>query len=369
MPNAQQTYLRSGMGFDAKTLHQHSKVMRVLFVLLVLLTKAGLSTFANPPMKWENLKVMKAAAEKGDPEAQFLIGLQYKVGDGVSKDANEAARWLRSAAQAGHLEAQTALGSLQAENGDPAEAVKWLRAAAERGSTEAMVNLGAFYADNGGATAGAAESLSWYQKAAERGHAGASRALAEIYARGKGAPADPAQALEWYRKAAELGDNESRFVLGRVEAVTAAVTDDPEKALAWWRAEAKKGDIGAGIALNMIAARARTMAEDPDDTARWSLLLSGLRGAEAYVVRGFMLENGIAVNRDFTAAAACYRRAAELGHAQGEYRLGLMYAEGRGVAKDSGEARKWLDLAAAQGVEERPATADESPGKVTEKKP
>jgi TPR repeat protein len=368
MPNAPQTYLRSGMGFDAKTLYQHSKVMRVLLVLLALLTNAGALAFANPPMKWENLKVMKAAAEKGDPEAQFLIGMQYKVGDGVNRDANEAARWLRSAAQAGHLEAQAAFGSLQAENGDPAEAVKWLRTAADRGSTDAMLNLGAFYADHGGATAGAAESLSWYQKAAEGGHAGASRALAEIYARGKGVPTNPVQALEWYRRAAELGDSESRFILGRVEAVTAAVADDPEKALAWWRGEAEKGDIGAGIALSMIAVRARTMPEDSDDTARWSLLLSGLRGAEAYVVRGFMLENGIAVNRDFTAAAACYRRAAELGHALGEYRLGKMYAEGRGVAKDPDEARKWLDLAAAQGVTEVPTTSDEQPASI-EKKP
>jgi hypothetical protein len=55
-----------------------------------------------------------------------------------------------------------------------------------------------------------------------------------------------------------------------------------------------------------------------------------------------MLENGIAVNRDLAAAAESYRRAAELGHAQGEYRLGVMYANGRGVDKDPDEAYDWV---------------------------
>lgn len=44
-----------------------------------------------------------------------------------------------------------------------------------------------------------------------------------------------------------------------------------------------------------------------------------------------------------------YRLAAEQGYADAQFRLGLMYAEGRGVAKDDAEAVRWYQLAAAQG--------------------
>lgn len=351
MEQAPQTNLHRVIGFDGGLSHRQSMAMRVPIALLLLALPLG-PAWAAQPMKWENLMLMKAAAEKGDAEAQFLIGLQYKAGDGVDKDGAEAAKWLRKAAESGHTEAQNALGAMQAASSEPsevAEAEKWLQAAAGQGNTDAMLNLGTLYARNPGGPSDTAEAMRWYLKAAEAGQAGACMALAEIYARGQGVARDPAQALHWYRKADELGNTDARLVLGRIEAVTKAVTDDPDKAPAWWRAEAEKGDVGASLALELIAVRMRAMDEDPAETVRWSLLLSGLRGAEAYLVRGLMLENGIAVNRNLSAAAASYRKAAELGHAQGQFRLGLLYAEGRGVEKDGVEAGIWLGLAVESG--------------------
>ena len=94
------------------------------------------------------------------------------------------------------------------------------------------------------------------------------------------------------------------------------------------------------------------MDEDPAETMRWSVLLSGLRGADAYLARGLVLEYGVGVNRDLPAAAANYRLAAERGHALAQFRLGLLLAAGRGVKKDLSEAVGWLEKAARQGVVE-----------------
>src|SRR6185369_5038032 len=77
-----------------------------------------------------------------------------------------------------------------------------------------------------------------------------------------------------------------------------------------------------------------TKQDDPAETAKWSLLLSGLRGAEAFLVRGFVWENGIHVTRDPSAAADNYRQAASRGDARGQLWLGLMQAEGKGKAND-----------------------------------
>ena len=134
MQNVPQTNLRRVIGFDGKAGRRQSGTMRAPMAFLLLALSFS-PAWAIRPMKWESLMLMKAAAEKGDPEAQFLIGLQYKAGDGVDKDAAEAAKWLRKAAESGYAEAQSALGAMQAASGEPGDAVeaaRWLRAAAGR---------------------------------------------------------------------------------------------------------------------------------------------------------------------------------------------------------------------------------------------
>jgi TPR repeat protein len=330
MQNASQTNLLRLIGFDAMPVRRQSGGMRVPVMLLLLVALPFPAAFAAPPMKWESLMLMKTAAEKGDADAQYLLGLQYQAGDGVGKSPAEAAKWLRQAAEQSHVGAQVVLGALQAKNGnadEAAEAAKWLQAAAEKGQTDAMFALAALHLREGTPVFDQAEALRRYAQAAGAGHAGAARTLAEIYAQGRGIPRDLSQGLQWYRRAAELGDTEAKFILGRIEAVTKAVRADPEKALAWWRAEAEKGDAGAAFALELLAAEPRVATDDdPAETVRWSLLLSGLRGAEAHQVRGYMLEHGIAVNRDFAAAIASYRKAAALGLPQAQEALARLQA-------------------------------------------
>ena len=44
-----------------------------------------------------------------------------------------------------------------------------------------------------------------------------------------------------------------------------------------------------------------------------------------------------------------FRRAAELGHSDGQFRLGIMHVIGAGVPQDLVAAHMWLNLAGAQG--------------------
>lgn len=48
-------------------------------------------------------------------------------------------------------------------------------------------------------------------------------------------------------------------------------------------------------------------------------------------------------------AAKYFRQAAEQGNADGQYGLGVLYADGEGVARDPAAAREWLQRAGAQG--------------------
>lgn len=95
------------------------------------------------------VKEFRAAADKGDANSQFNVGLMYEQGIGVGKDEKEAVAWYRKAAEQGNSNAQYNLAVLY-ENGrgtkvDFAKALQWYRKAAIQGDELAVGNLGMLY--------------------------------------------------------------------------------------------------------------------------------------------------------------------------------------------------------------------------------
>ena len=71
--------------------------------------------------------------------------------------------------------------------------------------------------------------------------------------------------------------------------------------------------------------------------------------AEAQYNLGVMYQQGSGVPQNYVEAARWYRRAAEQGDAEAQYNLGSMYFDGLGVPVDGVEAVRWLRMAAEQG--------------------
>ena len=63
------------------------------------------------------------------------------------------------------------------------------------------------------------------------------------------------------------------------------------------------------------------------------------------------LEDGMVAyqEKDYLKAIQLWRPLAQAGDAEAQYRLGVMYAEGRGVAPNDAEAALWFERAAEQG--------------------
>ena len=82
----------------------------------------------------------KKAADQGDAEAQFNLGVMYSLGEGVPKDYKQAVYWYRKAADQGHADAQSNLGFMYHEGRgvpkDDTQAVYWLRKAADQGHAD-----------------------------------------------------------------------------------------------------------------------------------------------------------------------------------------------------------------------------------------
>ena len=66
---------------------------------------------------------------------------------------------------------------------------------------------------------------------------------------------------------------------------------------------------------------------------------------------GLMYANGEGVAKDYAKAFKWYRRSAEQGNAKAQGNLGSMYANGEGVPKDTIEGLAWSNIAAASGNE------------------
>ena len=74
--------------------------------------------------------------------------------------------------------------------------------------------------------------------------------------------------------------------------------------------------------------------------------------AEAQYNLGVMYQNGEGVQEDKREAVKWYRKSAEQGFANAQYNLGWMYSKGEGVEEDKREAVKWYRKSAEQGIAE-----------------
>ncbi len=127
---------------------------------------------------------VRVLADRGHPEAMFLMGTVYDEALGVEGDPVEAAEWYRAASERGHVLAQHNLGNAYRAGRGVAQghalAARWWRAAAEAGDAIAQLRLGEAYEAGRGVTADRAAALRWYQAAASRGNAAAREGVARL---------------------------------------------------------------------------------------------------------------------------------------------------------------------------------------------
>ena len=83
-----------------------------------------------------------AQAKTGDAKAQAYVGLRYDKGmDGVSKNQDEAIKWLTAAAWQDQMGAQAIAGMRYFARKDYAQAYFWLSLAASKGHTASQKNV------------------------------------------------------------------------------------------------------------------------------------------------------------------------------------------------------------------------------------
>ena len=147
-------------------------------------------------------------AEKGNAEAQFILGVIYVEGKIVPQDYKVA--------------------------------MLWYRKAAEQGDARAQNSLGAMYGKGLGVPLDYQTAMLWYRKAAEQGDARAQNNIGFMYFNGQGVPADLVQAHMWFDLAAAAGnENAKKNKKQAEELMTAGEIENAEELARNWSARHK----------------------------------------------------------------------------------------------------------------------------------
>lgn len=266
-----------------------------------------------------DIEAWRRDADKGDPEAQYQLGVAYEFGNAVQQNFDRATRWYRQAAEQGYAPAQDRLGYAyhhgQGVSRDYEEALRWYREAARQDLAEAMTNIGFMYYLGVGVPKNVIEGVRWYRKGAELGDAAAQYNLGVAYSTGEGIRQDAAEAISWYEKSAEQGDADAMYALGQVYYNGQDMPQNYPVALKWFESSAQLGN------------------------------------AEAQNTLGYMSLLGEGMEQDFDYAMQRFREAIDQDYAEAFYHVGSMYQDGLGVERNPRYALQWYREAVDRGYE------------------
>ena len=148
----------------------------------------------------------------GNPKAAYGLAGMHLAGTAVPENESVTVRLLFAAAEKGDSRAQVLLGGLYVAGKSKNEFATQLnhnRRQAAQGELRAMYNLGWMSREGAGLPCSMSNAQSWLTKAAEKGFAPAARLLGDIFLAGDGVPKDVSAALHWYGVGADRGDRSS----------------------------------------------------------------------------------------------------------------------------------------------------------------
>jgi TPR repeat protein len=143
------------------------------------------------------------------PEAQLAEGLRHLHGDSVPQSTERAASLIRTAAERGNADAQYLIGVTNAlrppDDRDDAAAVEWLARAAVQGHARAQFALAEAYANGIGVPPEQEWANVWYERAAYQGHRDALFMMGMRTLVGEGGLMDRVAAYRWLAMASMAG--------------------------------------------------------------------------------------------------------------------------------------------------------------------
>jgi len=292
----------------------------------------------------------RAAAERGDANAQYNLGVKYDNGQGVIKDYAQAVYWYRKAAEQGHSNAMSNLG-VRYFNGegvvkDYAEAEKWfMKALSIEKNTVTLNNVSLLYKQRGYVVAKFnAELKEQYENSninidelkveAQKDNA-AMFHLGVIYQFGfNGASPDLAAAKYWYEVAAKKGNPQAQNALGNMYYLGIGVEKNYKEAAKFYKkAQGKIGYAQYNLALMYYFADVKSSYPILKAISKWyftqrkdNMAFVNYRLADAYATESLLVNDPDKYKSPYHSLKN-FRKSAELGNIAAKYRYEELLAD------------------------------------------
>lgn len=280
----------------------------------------------------------------GNADLLFMLGWMYFEGNQVERSLKNAFRCWNKAANAGHARAQIDLAVMYAKGEyvekDLTKAAMWLKKSAESNLPEAAFRLGMVFEKGIGIKRNGHAALEWYKKAFELGHVHAGYHIARMYETGICVEKNEELAREWFLKAIVQGD---LYSIGRMS-MDALIIVDEDNNIVEDSILYRKAKSGSSSARSLIVEAYLVGGEqiEPDIAKAYEWCVEGAENGDQLfqIMAGDMCLTGGVPGKGKDDAFRWYRMASE-GldiHPDVYYKLGCLYMEGKGVAKDEAKA-------------------------------
>ncbi len=166
-------------------------------------------------------RTLTELANKGDANAQQVLGIMYENGQGVTANLQQALKWYRLAASSDNASAQYHLGRLYATGSGVArseeQALKWYQLAAHNNQPNAQYQLGMMSLQGTWLAQDPQTAAKWFGLAASQGDPLAQYQLGEMLTKGLGTRRDVTLGYMWLDIARGLGEPAAIQATARLE--------------------------------------------------------------------------------------------------------------------------------------------------------
>lgn len=227
------------------------------------------------------------ASADGDPDGQYLAAVVLEIGMcGVGRDEAKSLRLMRRAADAGQPHASFELGYNLKTNAtvesDAQEAFSYLLFAAKKKVTVAQHEVALCYRHGKGVAPDDNSAVHWYRQAASQGHAASLYNLGCALQRGRGVEQNDAEAVTVFALAANQGLKEAQYNLGVCYRDGTGCERQPEKAVGYFRLAAAQGMADACNNLVVCYRDGVGVPKDSNRATYWNYRADGISHESAF---------------------------------------------------------------------------------------
>ncbi|MDR1821419.1 MAG: TIR domain-containing protein [Oscillospiraceae bacterium] len=193
--------------------------------------------------------ILREKAIAGDPAFQYRVGSCYLWGNGIDKNYEEAAKWIKLAAEDGYAPAQHIYGRLfykgTGVEQDYQNAITWFKLSEQQEYAPAENDLAVCYKNGDGVTQNHNEAIRLFINSDKHGYWRASYNLGRMFRDGQSVEQDLIKAKQYFEKAldnsdflaAPAGENGKRLIKNKIDEINALLKEAEEKAATARKAE------------------------------------------------------------------------------------------------------------------------------------